>query len=316
MNETFQYGGQAVIEGVMMRSPRFFAVACRRQDNQEIVLREEPVLSFFHRFKWLNKPFLRGTLALFEAMMLGMKSLSFSASIAMESETRKEAPSPAQETASQEPPKSINEIAVGLTMMVGLALGIGLFVMLPNALAGTLARWFKNPITLNLAEGALRLLIFLAYVGGISLMKDIQRVFQYHGAEHKVINTFEAGQPITLENALRQSRIHPRCGTSFILVVMLISILVFSCLGWSVWYWRILSRLALLPVVAGISYEIIRLAGRHKDAAWTRILLAPGLWSQYITTREPTQDQVEVAMKALEAVLEKERAPSKMALVP
>ncbi|MCC6445089.1 MAG: DUF1385 domain-containing protein [Armatimonadetes bacterium] len=395
MKENFQYGGQAVIEGVMMRSPRFFAVACRRTDDEEIEIRQEAITSVFHRFKWLNKPFLRGTLALFEAMALGMKSLSFSASVAMDAELRKEAAekanssrqgkeTPASENSgiklfifmaigaglsigvwkviplilsrwlqtpgslniaawsaallvfiawcgllwllnrppkektipSDEPPKSISEIAVGATMVVGLALGVGLFVVLPNAMAGILGRWFTNPISLNLAEGVLRLLIFIGYVGAISLMKDIQRVFQYHGAEHKVINTFEANQPLTLENALKQTRIHPRCGTSFILIVLLISIIVFSFLGWPAWYWRILSRLLLLPVIAGISYEIIRLAGRQKDAAWTRILLAPGLWSQYITTREPSNGQVEVAMKALQAVLDKENQSSEMALVP
>ena len=316
MAESPQYGGQAVIEGVMMRSPRFFAVACRRE-NKEIVVQKESVESILRRFQWLNKPFLRGTLALIDAIVLGMKSLTFSANIAMEDiekanprPKKEEQPSESTEGGGQKRQR-INDLTIGATMILGLALGVGIFAITPHLLTDLLKHWIKNSILLNLCEGFIRIAMFVGYVALISLMKDIRRVFQYHGAEHKVINTFEVGLDLTGENIAKHGTIHPRCGTSFILLVFVLSILVFSFLGWAdVWYVRIGSRLALLPVVAGIGYEIVRFAGRHKDSRLLRVILGPGLLLQKLTTRQPSDDMVEVALKALRSVLEDEKEQS------
>lgn len=306
------YGGQAVIEGVMMRSPRFFAVACRRPDN-EIVVKRESVESYLKRFMWLNIPFLRGTLALIDSMMMGMKALTFSADVAMD-ETKTETTESGALGNAIEPEKaktgSINDIAVGATLFLGLALGIGIFVVLPQFVASLFAKSAPHvgrSIWLNLGEGVLRIALFIGYIAAISLMKDVRRVFQYHGAEHKVINTFESGLSLEPENYKKYTTIHPRCGTSFITFVLILSILVFSLLGWhhSILY-RILSRIILLPVIAGIGYEMIRLVGRFKDSKILIAILAPGLWLQKLTTREPTDDQVEVAYTALRAVMEME----------
>lgn len=319
------YGGQAVIEGVMMRSPRFFAVACRRANN-EIIVKHESVESVMKGFKWLNKPFLRGTLALLDAMALGMKTLMFSANVQLEdvqeSENKKSekavVASPSVESADggQVKPKSqtINDIAVTGTVILGLALGIGVFMIGPHLLVDLLKKWISHPVWLNIAEGGVRITMFISYLLLISMMKDIRRVFMYHGAEHKVINTFEAGHELTEENISRYGTIHPRCGTSFIVIVLVLSIVVYSFIGWTdQWYLRILYRLALLPVIAGLAYEIIKFAGAHKNSTLLNYLLAPGLWLQKITTRPPTDDQVEVALVALQTVIAKENeadAPS------
>ncbi len=307
MSDPAQYGGQAVIEGVMMRSPRYFAVACRRPD-QQIVVHVEPVTkSVLGRLQWLNRIFLRGSLALIDAMVLGARALSFSANQQLET-------GPSEGTVDS-PSRPISDIAIGSTLAAGFIIGAGLFLVLPSAITdgvGILIRTVEgHPIklgslTLNLIDGLVRIVIFLGYILAISAMKNVHRVFMYHGAEHKAINTFEAGRVLTLENAMQSSRIHPRCGTSFIVVVLILSILVFSLFGRPVWYLRLPLHLLLIPVVAGIAYETIKLAGRFRNATPTRILLAPGLWSQYLTTREPTADQVEVALAALKAVIARE----------
>jgi len=312
------YGGQAVIEGVMMRGPRYFAVACRRI-NKDIVVAQEPISSVLAKLKWLNKPFLRGALALIDALVLGIKALTFSANIAMEDIQAEEAvkkvkESPADQPQSSNEPRShdgkpnrVNDLSITLTMILGLGLGIGLFFVIPNLLAATARRWTESKIWLNLIEGLIRITIFVGYVAGVSLLRDIRRVFEYHGAEHKIINTYEDHKELTQEEADKRTTVHVRCGTSFILVVMVMSIIVFSFLPWRSGLERILSRLALLPVVAGISYEVIRFAGRHRESATLRAVLAPGLWLQKITTRQPSPDQVEVAKVALESVFDAER---------
>jgi uncharacterized protein YqhQ len=204
---------------------------------------------------------------------------------------------------------SINDIAISATMILGVALGVGVFMIGPHLLAGLLKKFIANTIWLNLAEGGIRIALFVGYVATISLMKDIRRVFEYHGAEHKVINTFEAGLDLTPENFNSYTTIHPRCGTSFILVVLVFSIVIYSFLGWqNAWYERIIYRLLLLPVIAGFAYELIRLAGRHKDSRILAAILSPGLLLQRLTTRKPSDDQVEVALTALRAVMEKEEA--------
>lgn len=309
-----QYGGQAVIEGVMMRGKKHYAVACRKSNN-EIVVKQENVESFMKGFQWLNKPFLRGTLALIDAMVLGMKTLIFSANLQLkeidEEERKKKqeqsetiAPEKTEEAKSE----TINDIRVMGSVVLGLAFGILLFVVGPNILAHLVNKQVANPFLMNIIEGFVKIAIFFLYIYLISKMKDIQRIFMYHGAEHKVINTYESGLPLTLENISKYGTIHTRCGTSFIMIVLVISIFVHFFVGWSdIWYWRILARLALLPVIAGIAYEIIKFAGRHQGSKLLRVLLAPGLWMQKITTREPTDDQVEVALTALNSVFQVEQ---------
>jgi uncharacterized protein YqhQ len=293
MNQNLQYGGQAVIEGVMMRSPRYFAVACRHPNGEIVLKLEDLANSWLARLRWLNRPFLRGTLALLDAMALGIRALRFSADVQLEEQTQ---------TVQQ---KRINDLAIGSTMVVGLLIGLGLFVALPTTLTQLLP--WKNPILLNMLDGILRIALFLGYVLAVGHLKEIRRVFQYHGAEHKAINTFEAGLPLTLENAQQQSRIHPRCGTSFVMVVLILAIFVFSLTGRPPIWLRIPLHIALLPVVAGIAYEVIKFAGRRKESRFTRWLLAPGLWSQCMTTREPEEAQIEVALRALQAVVEQEQ---------
>lgn len=321
--EDIRYGGQAVIEGVMMRSPRFFAVACRRE-SKEIVVRQESVESVLKKLQWLNRPFFRGTLALIDAVVLGIKSLTFSANIAMEdidSTRTKKASSKDScsrgSAAGRESRKSqsINDITIGATMVLGLGLGVAIFMVGPHLLVGLAERRIGNSLMLNIAEGVVRIAIFVVYVAAISLMRDIRRVFEYHGAEHKVINTFEAGLDPTAENVSGYGTIHQRCGTSFILVVLVFSIVVYAFLGWAdLWYERVVWRLTLLPVIAGLAYEVIRCAGRHKDSRVLNAVLSPGLWLQKLTTREPSDDQVEVALRALRAVLEKEQECAPLAL--
>jgi uncharacterized protein YqhQ len=293
MNQSLQYGGQAVIEGVMMRSPRYFAVACRHPNGDIVVKLEDLAHSWLARLKWLNRPFLRGTLALLDAMALGIRALRFSADVQLEEQTQ---------TVQQ---KRINDLAIGSTMVVGLLIGLGLFVALPTTLTQLLP--WKNPVLLNMLDGILRIALFLGYVVAVGNLKEIRRVFQYHGAEHKAINTLEAGLPLTMENAKQQSRIHPRCGTSFVMVVLILAILVFSLTGRPPIWLRIPLHIALLPLVAGVAYEVIKFAGRYKESRWTRWLLAPGLWSQRITTREPEEAQIEVALRALHAVVAQEQ---------
>jgi len=301
MSQPMNVGGQAVIEGVMMRGPRFFTVAVRRQ-NGEIIEHTEPVDTILGRFRWLDRPFLRGTLAIIDALGLGMKALSFSANVAMEDATAPE------REAGVPSPRGVNDIAVGATMVLGLAAGIVIFIGLPSMGAGVLKSVMPSGFWLNVAEGLLRLALFIGYVYVVSLLRDIRRVFQYHGAEHKAVNAYEAGDELTVQNVAKHTTLHPRCGTSFLIVVLIIATLTHMLMGWPAWHIRLLSRIAALPIVAGISFEVIRLAGRKKDSRLWRAALAPGLWTQRITTKEPTPDQIEVAIRSLKSVLEKEQS--------
>jgi uncharacterized protein YqhQ len=192
---------------------------------------------------------------------------------------------------------------MALTIVVSVLLAVGLFIAIPTWSVRFLQHWTTNAVTLNLAEGVLRMAIFLAYIAAISSMKDIQRVFQYHGAEHKTIFTYEAGLPLTVENVRKFPRLHPRCGTNFLMIVMCISIFIFAFLGWPNLLERILSRVILMPVVAGVSYEIIRFAGRHNDNPWVHKLILPGLLLQKLTTREPADEMIEVAIASVKAVV-------------
>ncbi len=274
-------GGQAVIEGVMMRGPEYIATAVRTPSG-EITIKKDPVHSLGEKYPILKKPFIRGTIALGESLVYGMKSLSYSAQAAGEEE------------------EQLTTKQMAATMTFSAVLAIIFFLVIPTYGAKFIPGVADSTVRLNIVEGILRLAIFLLYIWGISLTSDIRRVFEYHGAEHKTIWTYEAGEALTVENVKKHSRLHPRCGTNFLLIVMVVSIFVFAFLGWPNLVERIISRIILMPVVAGISYEFIRLAGRSENRV-IQTLVKPGLWLQYLTTREPHGDQIEVAIKALEA---------------
>ncbi|ADB46823.1 DUF1385 domain-containing protein [Acidaminococcus fermentans DSM 20731] len=287
MTKKLSVGGQAVIEGVMMRGPGKLAVAVRKP-NGEITVDLKDAGSVSDRYPILKKPFLRGVVSLVESLSYGMKALSFSAQASGEEEEGEE---------------SMSSLELAGTIAVSVGLAVLLFVVLPTGAMKLLQNEGFSPMVLNLCEGLLRLGIFLLYIWGISRQKDIQRVFQYHGAEHKTIYTYEHGLPLRVENVRPFSTLHPRCGTNFLMIVMLISIFIFTFLGWPSLWERILSRILLMPVVAGISYEIIRFAGKHMEKPWVRAAILPGLALQKLTTRQPDDDQIEVAIASLKAVL-------------
>lgn len=304
------FGGQAVIEGVMMRSPRYYAVACRTPDG-DVVLHEEPVgATLLGKLDWLNRPFLRGTLAIIDALALGLKALAYAANVQATAEA--EANEAARRAAGRPSKKAqAADMAIGVTLAISLAAGVGLFVILPTLLTQLVQYRLgvDSAIARNLLDGVMRIGIFLGYVTLISFIANIRRVFQYHGAEHKAINALENGRELTLDNAMAESRIHPRCGTSFVVIVLLATILVHTLFPRPEHALvRIALHLALLPLVAGTAYELIRLAGRARSQRLLTILLAPGLWSQRLTTREPDAQQVQVALAALTNVIDRERS--------
>ena len=270
-----------------MRGPWKIAAAVRKP-NGEITVDLKDAGSVSARYPILKKPFLRGVVSLVESLSYGMKALSFSAQASGEEEEGEE---------------SMSSLELAGTIAVSVGLAVLLFVVLPTGAMQLLKNEGFSHMVLNLCEGLLRLGIFLLYIWGISRQKDIQRVFQYHGAEHKTIYTYEHGLPLRVENVRPFSTLHPRCGTNFLMIVMLISIFIFTFLGWPSLWERILSRLLLMPVVAGISYEIIRFAGKHMDKPWVRAAILPGLALQKLTTRQPDDDQIEVAIASLKAVL-------------
>ncbi len=278
-------GGQAVIEGVMMRGFGKVATAVR-EPSGNINVQVKNISSISERFPILKLPLLRGSVALFESLILGMKSLSFSAQAAGEDD------------------EQLSDKELIGTILLAIGLACALFIAIPTFAAKFFHTLTDAPIILNLAEGFLRLIIFLAYLFAISRMKDIQRVFQYHGAEHKTIFCYEADLPLTVENVKKFPRLHPRCGTAFLLIVMIVSIFVFAFLGWPELWIRILSRIILLPVVAGLSYEIIKFSARSGNS-FVKLATLPGLWLQYLTTREPDDSMIEVAIKSLNAVVPK-----------
>ena len=277
-------GGQAVIEGVMMRGPAGIATAVRKPDG-EIAVNKKPFAAISSRYPIFKAPLLRGFVMLAESLVYGIRELSWSAQ------------------AAGEEGEQLTARDLALTMTCSVCLAVLLFIVIPTYAAKFLSGGGFGHFWLNMAEGVFRLAIFLLYIGGISLLKDIRRVFQYHGAEHKVINAYEAEAELTPHDVQKFSTMHPRCGTNFLLIVMVVSIFIFAFLGWPGIVWRIASRVLLMPVVAGISYEIIRFAGNNFQYGWVRLLVAPGLLLQKLTTREPSAEQIEVAIKALEAVL-------------
>lgn len=270
------YGGQAVLEGVMMRGPRHLAVAVRRPDGQ-IAIQQQEVKSILQRVPLLRIPVLRGMVALVETVSMGMSALMYSASQAMP----------------EEEPLTKKEMA--LTSTLGIVLALAVFVGVPTLATHFTRQWVGAGILSHLLEGAFRLVLFVGYMVVISLAKDIQRVYQYHGAEHKVINAYESGAPLSIAAARAASREHKRCGTSFLLYVVVISILIFTVVSVDHVLLRILVRILMMPIVAGISFEFIRLMGKY-DNGLVNLISRPGMWLQGLTTREPDDTQLEVAI--------------------
>ena len=283
-------GGQAVIEGVMMRDAHRTATAVRLP-NGDIDVETRTVSSIRDRYLVLNLPLIRGSVIMVESLIIGMRALSFSAQAAGEED------------------EQMTKKEIAMTILFALVLASILFIVIPTGAAHLAAAYTDDPIVFNLIEGGIRLMVFLLYIWGISFMGGIRRVFQYHGAEHKTIHCYEEGEALTVENVQKFPRLHPRCGTNFLLIVMVVAIVFHVFFGWPDLWLRILSRLAILPVVAGVSYEIIRFAGRSENHL-VHILITPGLWLQYLTTRPPADEMVEVAIESLKAVLPAEDIPA------
>jgi uncharacterized protein YqhQ len=288
-------GGQAVLEGVMMRSPAHWALAVRKP-NGEIAQHTTPISSPMARHRIFRLPVIRGIVALGESLAIGFRALAISANYA------------AQDADADEKEEVETELSRG-AIFFAFAIAIGFALALFKVTPALITKWL--PIETDglfvIVEGLIRVTIFVLYILVISLLPDLRRVFQYHGAEHKAINALEAGEELTPENVQRFSLIHPRCGTAFLLWVMVIAIFVFAFIGQPSWQWLIASRILLLPVIAGLAYEVIRFAGKHTDNRLLMAMLAPGLWLQRLTTREPTLDQLEVSIRALREVLRLER---------
>jgi uncharacterized protein YqhQ len=285
MGKPVQYGGQALIEGVMMRGPRAVAMAIRLPNGEIEVTRED--INLWSQKPILKLPIIRGFVSLLDSLILGSKSLMFSANRA----------------AGEEAGEELSFWEMAITIIVALGAGVLLFVGLPTATAHFLRYLFPGTILQNIVEGLIRLLILFLYIILISRMKDIRRVFEYHGAEHKAIFAYESGQGLSIENARKYSRMHPRCGTSFLLIVVVVSIFVFAFLGLRPLWWRFLSRVLLMPVVAGISYEVLKFSGKYANSRFCRWLITPGLLLQKLTTREPDDSQIEVAIAALNGIV-------------
>lgn len=377
--EYLQYGGQAIVEGVMMRSPRYFSVACRAPNDEIIVKTEAIEKTWIGRQQWLKRPFLRGSLALLDAMALGIRAMRFAANVQVAEEyadpnAEVEEPKPPKTAARRmadmvlalalgavavyfgyghltavwgkaalivggflllsgfsmgtslgkadeplKPNAGIQDAAIGATMVVSLGFGLFLFNYLPNLLAEFARRSpTQSWIGTNLISELIKMGLFLGYIGLIGLIPDIRRVFQYHGAEHKAINTLEADQALSIEMCRAQTRLHPRCGTSFAIIVLIVGLLTFTfvprypvsghpgpniILDVTV---RFFIELCILPIIAGISYELLRFAGTFRNEKWVNAAFKPGIWSQFLTTREPDEEQIEVALAALKACIDAE----------
>lgn len=293
-------GGQAVLEGIMMKNKDAYAVAVRKADGSIVVDREE-FQGVLHGSVWKKVPFVRGIFNFLDSMILGMRTLTYSASFYEEEEDKgaEEKHSLFEKMFGEK----AEDVAMGLTMVCSLALAVGIFMILPYFISGLLSSYVRNASLTAIIEGLIRIFLFVLYVVGISAMKDIHRLYQYHGAEHKCINCIEKGRPLTVRNVMRSSRQHKRCGTSFLLFVMLVSVVLFFFIRVENPFYRVGIRILLIPVIAGISYEIIRLAG-NSNHIFVRILSAPGMWLQKLTTREPDESMVEVAIASVEAVFD------------
>jgi uncharacterized protein YqhQ len=279
-------GGQAVLEGVMMRGISVWAVAVRNPDG-EIEVSSEPLVSWAKRHRIWRVPVIRGVVALGESLKIGFRALAISANAQLDPEEQEE----------------IGGFTWGFTIFLSLVLAIGLFFVIPVGATSLIKDQLGSAFLFWLVEGVLRTAIFIGYIVAISRLRDLRRVFEYHGAEHKTISTYEAEDRLVPERAQLYSRLHPRCGTSFLLIVMVLAIFVFAPIGLPAWYWLVLSRILGIPLIAGLSYEVIKWAGKNRNKRWVRALMWPGLMLQNLTTREPDLEQLAVAIAALEAVL-------------
>ena len=284
-------GGQAVLEGVMMRSLTGYSVAVRQPDGG-VSIRKDKLTSVTAKYPFLKLPVLRGSVVLIQSLILGMRALNFSASVAGEGE---------------EGQAEMSNWAIASSMLLALVLGVGLFILAPLGITNAIRHWLwphMGNIAYNAVDGLLRALFFFVYIASISMMAEIRRVFQYHGAEHKTVYTFEANEELTVENARGKSTLHPRCGTSFLMFVMAISILVFSLIpATAPFVAKFGARVVLIPLIAGLAYEVIRFSARHLANPVCRTLIQPGLWLQRITTKEPDDQQLEIALIALKEAL-------------
>jgi uncharacterized protein YqhQ len=291
-------GGQAVLEGVMMRSPHAWAIAVRKPSG-EVVRHQEPIDRLSEKHKWMGWPIVRGVMTLGQAMTLGFRALKFSANVALDE-------AQAEETGKK---LEISGWMAAVNILFSLAFFIFMYKFVPLVAATALKRvnpLFGQQIIFNLVDGIIRLALFLLFIWGVSLWPDIKRVYQYHGAEHKTVFAFENGDPLTESAVQKYSTFHPRCGTSFLMTVMIISILFYAVVPVTTFWGRFAIRIALLPLIAGVSYEIIRFAAKHRGSLFA-LMTAPGLWLQRITTQPPSDDQVECAILALDEAMELEK---------
>ena len=319
--EYLQYGGQAVVEGVMMRSPKFFSVACRAPNGQILVQTEAVEKTWIGRQKWLKYPFLRGSLALVDSMALGSRALKFASNVQLDPAYALPVEGEVAAPVAEMPSQRVQQGAIGLTLFASFIIGMGLFVYLPNLIAEYSQRRSgqTNGTRINLISEIVKVVIFFGYIGMLGLMKDVREIFKYHGAEHKAINTLEAEQPLELQYCLKQTRLHPRCGTSFAIIVLILGLITFTFVprypvtghqgrifvDLTV---RVLLEIVILPIIAGIAYELLRIAGTFRNQGIVNFFFKPGIWSQFLTTREPDEPQIEVALEALKAVMAAEES--------
>ncbi|MBR9675693.1 DUF1385 domain-containing protein [Candidatus Woesearchaeota archaeon] len=281
--EELLLGGQAVIEGVMMKSSKYYAVATRDK-NGKIIIDTKEFKSLRDKLRIFNLPILRGVISLFEMMILGIRTLTYSANLAAE-----------------DMDENLSTWEIFITITLSLLFAVALFVVLPLFLSGLFAD--KNSVLFNVVDGVLRLLLFIGYVVLISFLEDVKTLFEYHGAEHKAVHAYEKKQKLSVQNAKKHSRLHPRCGTSFVLIVLIISIIVFSIFNPEGFLYKFLIRILLIPLIAGLSYELLKLSAKNQKKALFRTIVYPGLLIQKLTTREPTDKQLEVAIRSLRKIL-------------
>ena len=295
-------GGQAVMEGIMMRNGSEYCVAVRKE-NREIEVKKETYKGVGSKCKLFRLPFIRGIFSFVDSLVLGMKSLNYSASLFMEDGEEEEEPGRFEKWLQKKFGDKAEKVIMDLTMVISIILAMGIFMVFPTWVSTLMKPLLGNGIWMALFEGVLRIAIFIAYVGLISLMPDIKRTYMYHGAEHKCINCIEHGLPLTVENVMKSSKEHKRCGTSFLLIVMVISILFFLVIRPETLWLRLVSRILLIPVIAGVSFEFLRLAG-NSDNPVVNLLSKPGMAIQKMTTSEPDDGMIEVAIQAVEAVFD------------
>ena len=300
-------GGQALIEGIMMRGPKKQSIVCRTEEG--FVVKDEDIKPIKDKYPVLGWPIIRGVVNFISSMVTGIRALTFSAECMPVEE--QEEPSKFENWLNEKfGSEKAEKVFIGFSVFLGVVLAVGLFMLLPTVLTGFLNGVIENRLVKNLIEGCIRIIIFLCYLWLATRMKEIKRVWEYHGAEHKTIFCYEKRLELTVENCRKQSRLHPRCGTSFLFLVMIVSILVFAVISWSIVWQRMLLRIVLLPVVVGISYELIKLAGKY-DNIFTRIISAPGKALQLLTTREPDDSMIEVAIEALKRVIPEDENEAK-----